>query len=367
MTTKGTRQPDAWQPGGLTGAFRLADTVLPVGVFRKGVRGALRDAVGRRSLSALRPQRHRSGWPLVVTELGRGARPDGILVDDFVERTFHPAGWGTPTRRERAAGVSTDPIVWTEPWIGVFHYPHRFPEWFQDHSHPRHILATDRFRASLPNLRGAIALSGYLADWLRTQLPVPVVALKHPTPFTAPRFSWDAFVANPERSLVQVGWFLRNYRAIHQVPVPDGFRKVHLAQDQHFIREAMRRTDVDSPFRSRPDVGDVTVVPWQTASGYDRLFTENVIFLELFDASANNVVIEAIARATPLVVNRHPAVMEYLGRGYPLAYDDLAEVPALLDLARVRDAHEHLRGLDTRDLTLDHFVGAVDAFAAEVR
>lgn len=349
------------------GSFRVASSVMPVGVFRKGLRGAIRDAVLRRSLDALRPQRHRSGWPLVVAELDEGAGTDGILLDDFVERTFHPAGWGSPTIRERLSGVSADPITWQEPWIGIFHYPHHFPEWFQDHSHPRSILSTPRFKGSQPYLRGAIALSEYLAEWLRSQLSVPVVAIKHPTPFTASKFTWDAFLDNRNRSLVQVGWFLRNYRGIYQVAVPDGLRKAHLAQDQHFIIEAQRRTDAYSPYRSRAEFGDVDLVPWQTPSAYDRIFTENIMFLELFDASANNVVIEAIARETPIVVNRHPAVMEYLGPDYPLAYGELSEVPAMLDLARIKEAHHYLRDLDKSDLTLDHFVRAVDAFAARVR
>ena len=54
-----------------------------------------------------------------------------------------------------------------------------------------------------------------------------------------------------------------------------------------------------------------------TAHRYDCLLPENVMAIELFDASANNVVVECIARNTPIIVNRHPAVVEYLTADYP--------------------------------------------------
>ena len=58
---------------------------------------------------------------------------------------------------------------------------------------------------------------------------------------------------------------------------------------------------------------------------YDRLLSENIVFVELHDANANNAIIECIARATPLLINPLPAVVEYLGRDYPLYYSSLEE------------------------------------------
>ena len=56
---------------------------------------------------------------------------------------------------------------------------------------------------------------------------------------------------------------------------------------------------------------------------YDDLLSKNIIFIDLYDASANTVVVECIARKTPLLVTRLDAVIEYLGKDYPLYFDNL--------------------------------------------
>jgi hypothetical protein len=89
---------------------------------------------------------------------------------------------------------------------------------------------------------------------------------------------------------------------------------------------------------------------------YDRLLSQNVVFCHLLDSSANNVVIECIARNTPLLINRLPAIEEYLGRDYPLYFSSLDE--AALKLAQVENvlaAHEYLRGLPKEQFSQQAF------------
>ena len=52
----------------------------------------------------------------------------------------------------------------------------------------------------------------------------------------------------------------------------------------------------------------VRVLPLCDDEAYDRLLTENLVFLCLLDASAVNTVLECIVRNTPIVVYRLPAL-----------------------------------------------------------
>ena len=82
---------------------------------------------------------------------------------------------------------------------------------------------------------------------------------------------------------------------------------------------------------------------------YDALLSENIIFLDLYDSSANNAVIECLARGTPLLVNPLPAVVEYLGEKYPLYFDSLEEAAEkALDFDLLEKSHLYLLEHDIR-------------------
>ena len=88
---------------------------------------------------------------------------------------------------------------------------------------------------------------------------------------------------------------------------------------------------------------------------YDELLEKNIAFIDLYDSAANNTVLECIVRNTPLIVNRTPGVVEYLGEDYPLYFDNLEEVDSLLDLEKLKSGHEYLKNMYKEDITMEHF------------
>lgn len=76
---------------------------------------------------------------------------------------------------------------------------------------------------------------------------------------------------------------------------------------------------------------------------YDQLLSENIVFLDLIDASANNAIIECIVRNTPVLVNPIEPVIEYLGSDYPFYFTSLEEAASKADNPDlVRQAHQYL-------------------------
>jgi beta-1,4-mannosyl-glycoprotein beta-1,4-N-acetylglucosaminyltransferase len=90
-----------------------------------------------------------------------------------------------------------------------------------------------------------------------------------------------------------------------------------------------------------------------TFQEYDELLSKNIVFIHLFDAAANNTVLECIIRNTPIIVNRIEAVVEYLGEDYPLYFNELSEVPDLLN--KVEQAHIYLKNMDKTSISMDYF------------
>jgi hypothetical protein len=95
---------------------------------------------------------------------------------------------------------------------------------------------------------------------------------------------------------------------------------------------------------------------------YDELLSKNIVFLKLFDSSCNNAIIECIARATPVLVNRIEPVEEYLGKNYPLYYETLEQASLMLqNMQLLERAHQYLltcpmRSKLTAKAFLDSFV-----------
>ncbi len=84
-----------------------------------------------------------------------------------------------------------------------------------------------------------------------------------------------------------------------------------------------------------------------------------IVFLDLKDASVNNTVLECIARSTPLIVNRHPAVEEYLGVDYPLFYESLDQVEELSKDISVLKAMDYLNNMDKSFLSIDRMIDSI--------
>jgi len=99
----------------------------------------------------------------------------------------------------------------------------------------------------------------------------------------------------------------------------------------------------------------VTLLYQQSNEMYDKLLSENVVFLNLIDAAAVNTILECIARNTPIIVNRLEAVTDVLGESYPLLYDSLDQV-SQFTMEDIIEAHLYLCKLNKEPLKIENFI-----------
>lgn len=112
--------------------------------------------------------------------------------------------------------------------------------------------------------------------------------------------------------------------------------------------------------RREHNPGDVLELDYIDNDGFDYLLGRAVVCMEVLDASANNVTIECLARNTPLIVNRHPAVVEYLGPDYPLYFDHVRDIAKMIsNEGLILSAHEYLRKRDKSFLSASEFASGI--------
>jgi len=225
-------------------------------------------------------------------------------------------------------------------------------------------------------------------------------------------FTIQKFLNNPTKSVVQIGAWLRNPYAIYELPIDHtnalNIRKVALKgkeMEQYFappkFLEVMYDTLIlkdwyhkenkpkmhgmndymeDTVSRQicrmcrhhcndtnkycqglfnliQNQLNSVTVLERLDNDEYDKLLSENIVFLNLVDCSAVNTVIECIVRNTVIIVNRLPALEEMLGKNYPGFYNTLHEAAQICqDLRQIKLIYNYISLLDKTRYKLEFFV-----------
>jgi hypothetical protein len=213
----------------------------------------------------------------------------------------------------------------------------------------------------LRNCKGLYVLSDYYKRFLKHYIPsIPVNVLYHPTEIPDVKFNFDKFYKNQNKSIVNIGWWLRRLNSIFLLN-GGNYQKIRLMPNNKCKDTILRLTNIERDLfvirLTQDQINSVKIIDHLENKEYDKLLTENIVFLDLYDTSANNAVIECIARGTPLLINKHPATIEYLGEEYPFYFDSLKEASDKLnDIDLIKDTHEYLMSFDKRkQITIEYF------------
>jgi len=282
---------------------------------------------------------HRSGWGYALDALKPLLRPDGVLLDHFIEATFC---WDLE-KNERSGA-----LPYRTDWIAIIHNPPGIPVWHEYDSAPQSVFTLPAWRESLPHLRGIYVFSETMRAWLRERIDIPAAVVAHPTEPPERYFSMEQFLANPVRRIVQVGAWLRRLHSIALLE-ETAMRRTLLSPrptpDPH-LEILLRREAANDPSARNADWSTVEFLEYQGNSAYDELLARNIVFLDLYDTIVNNTIIECVVRRTPVLCNRLPALVELLGPDYPLFFSDLKEAAAKArDLTLIEKAHLHLANI----------------------
>lgn len=295
---------------------------------------------------------HRSGWNYVLNNIAALNSNSGVYCDGFIENNF---SW------RKTECILQKTIPYNKSWIGFIHNPPNMPPWFSDNNAFSNIILQDPyFLDSLRKCKGIYTLSEYHAKVIRQYIPfVPVESLYHPTEIPELQFDFDKFVKNPEKKLITIGWWLRKLNALYTVK-PEGYQKVRLLPNNKCKDTIFRLEKIESLVNNQHITDEqrnsVRILDFLPNDEYDKILSENLVYLDLYDSSANNGIIECMARATPIFINRIPAVVEYLGEGYPLYIDSQYDLEAKIkDLDLIKRAHLYLKTIRYK-VEIGHFL-----------
>lgn len=344
---------------------------------------------------------HRSGWTYVVNHLEYFHNNNGPIFDSFLDKTF---GWNYNFYEK--LGI----LPFKQNWVGVFHHT---PNEDYSVNNLIDVFSKPLFIESLKKCKGIYVLSRYLQEWVGEALreagyeDILVDVLIHPTEFPEVTFDFGKFFKNKDKKVFQIGAWLRNSYGIYQLPqplhlkkcaikgmqmenyyphedylpkikdalyeigcakVPDEYGKV--SRHGHLCRPHGPLAPCGESYCNKYIVGlyqmiednqnSVELIGHVKNEEYDELLSKNVVFINLVDASAVNTIIECIVRNTPIIINRLPAVQEYLGKHYPCYYDTIIEAQHILnDFHKLYEGYKYLKKMDKRHFEMNYFLKAI--------
>ena len=292
---------------------------------------------------------HRGGWNTVITNLINNNFYSNYSNNYFIDIIEEYFLWRTDFNL-------------TNKWCGIIHLtPTKIS--YLNNCNIDNIFSNKNFINSLKYCFAIFTLSNYMKNYLieefkKRSIQVPVFSLKHPIDMNVPLFNLTKYIENTDKKIIQVGQQLRKVSSIYKLN-ESKICNVHKllwltgTKNINYITNLLQYEI--NYYNYKIDMTKVEIKYIKDYNEYDELLSCNIVFINLHDASANNTIIECIVRNTPIIVNRLPAVIEYLGSEYPLYYDSIDQVEELLTIENITKGYNYLSSMNKSDLSFDSF------------
>jgi hypothetical protein len=300
---------------------------------------------------------HRGGWSDIVDKLLDSDfhnEMSDIYFYDIMESKF----------------LWTNSYISEKNWVGILHSTPKKPSYINQYNKSNYLgyLGIDEFfnnkffLKSLENCKMIFVLSDYVKFYLQKKLNefninIKVFSLKHPVNSNVKKFNFNLYKNNNDKNIILIGKQLRKLHTFLLINAQNHKKKwLTGTKDIKFINrqfdEEVKYYNLDKKLFFH----DMNAYYLDSFEDYDNFLSKNIVFLDLYDASANNTILECIIRNTPIIVKRIPPVVEYLGENYPLYFNNIDEVSELINKNEILKAYKYLKNMDKSIFEIDYFI-----------
>ena len=245
-------------------------------------------------------------------------------------------------------------------WYGILHFVADLPNMFRRDEKLDCIF--DYVYPSLKNCKGIITLSLESSNNVKDRLKklnsnVSVYSLKHPIQKIDNVFNIDNFISKNDYTIIQLG---KQYRRVTDIFIINSpYKKMWLSgwkKQDNLTAQLKRELD----FLNISNANEVNCYYTKTLEEYDELLLNNIIIIPLWNATANNSVLECMQCNIPAWVSRLTSTEQYLGKDYPMFYDNIHDIEPIInnrDLLHKKyiETYDYLTKLDKTSISHEHF------------
>jgi hypothetical protein len=267
-------------------------------------------------------------------------------------------------------------ILEDKPWIGIDHLVNNPGPYFKDmwsqqpHTSLDLINEYDKL-GLLKNCKAMIFMSENqknIASHFKALKNIPTFGLMHPIISNNPTVFKPELYLQDKRHVVQLGWSQRNHSFFNDFKLnPDKFKKSFMFGSLKSTQPyCYKHQAFEEDLKYHKSTLSCEVLPMLSDQECNNILSKSIVFLNLYDAVANNGILDCIERCTPVIVNRSPSSEEYLGKDYPLFYNNNSSREEILTLfrdKRIIKAHKYLLNLDKTKFSINKFMNSIKKIA----
>jgi len=268
---------------------------------------------------------HYNGWEFIVNSIKNDIvdTNSDIVLDSFADSCF----W-----------ENNKPNI-DSRWVGIVHAVASDPD--RTHHQTLHnFVQHSWFINNKDKCIKLLTLSKYTADILQNLVDIPVSHTYHPKTCET-SFNIQKYFADPV--LNQAGFHGRNIEKFADLNTKIK-KKIYADKewDKNYINKYLsnksHNIEIKNVFLNNTD--------------YIFNLVCGIGFVYYGDVAASNSLLEYIVSHTPIIINKLPAVVEYIGKDYPLFYEDIKHDPDhyLLDEKYIADCSNYLKERSTLDI-----------------
>jgi hypothetical protein len=311
---------------------------------------------------------HYNGWGWIIDKLKNNISLDesGIILDTFIDIKIdmslkNPAFFNqikslynrTPQHASNYVKKHMRMLNnYETDWLGILHaFEYSHPS--EKHVTLYNFIDSPWFSENKKFCSALITMSAHAADILKKITDVPIFYTYHPKTVEK-QFNIELYFDDP--IILHAGFHNRNFSkfAKFKTQIP---KKINVINKwfASYIKNCYQANNIQIY-----EANTVRVcLEKRIDNSYIDSLTKSVGFCYLYSTNANNAVLEHIMSHTPLIVNKLPAIVEYIGEDYPMFYENIEHDPDkyLLSKSFLGEVSSYLKERSTLDMfKIENFI-----------
>jgi glycosyl transferase family 25 len=167
-------------------------------------------------------------------------------------------------------------------------------------------------------------------------------------------WNFDDYVNNTKKKIIQISKMSTDFYRIFKADIDKNIKKVKIYNHNIFDKTSSVINHNELIITNK-EFNEVQKDIYINDLEYANIFNNNLIFLNIDNHYEINVILDCIKSNCPIIVNRKDFIEEYLGKSYPLYYDDYEDIKILITDNKLKEANEYLRSLNKNNFSLNPF------------